>query len=167
MTVNQLKIQIENYATGQNLTYIRGTEIEANFKLDDVDTTKRAMIHFDQSEINSTVSKGSLVVLEVPTQILFLQIDPESDSDLDTIDDNVENCEKDALKFYDYILQNSTISTLVDIPGPSLERLPAFKRFDSAFSGVLLNCIIPILSTEHLCPAGALGFPYTFPYVLS
>ena len=114
MTVNELKTKIENFATSKDLTYIRGTEMEANFKLDDVDIAKRAMIHFDQSEINSTVSKGSLVVLEVPTQILFLQIDPESDSDLNTIDDNVENCERDALKFYQYLLSGGFISDLIE-----------------------------------------------------
>ena len=167
MTVKELKTEIESFANNQDLTYIRGTEIEANFKLDDVDTSKRAMIHFDQSEITSQISKGSLVVLQVPTQILFLQIDPESDSDLDTIDDNVEDCEKDALKFYDYIQKHDGISNLVEMEAPTLERLPAFKRFDAAFSGVLLNCTIPILSTQHICPELLPGFTYTFPYQLS
>ena len=167
MTVNELKTQIKAFATDQDLTYIRGTEIEANFKIDDIDSTKRVMVHFDQTEIGAVISAGSLVVLTVPTQILFLDIDPEADSDLDTIDNNVENCEKDALLFYDYILQNTSVSDLVDIPAPSFERLPAFKKYNAALSGVLFNCTIPILSTEHLCPAGAIGFPYTFPFVLS
>jgi len=162
MTTNELKTKIENFATSKDLTYIRGTEIEANFKLDDVDISKRALVHFDQTEISTAISMGSLVVLEVPTTILFLQIDPESDSDLNTIDDNIEDCENDAIMFYKYLLTGGFISNIVDLPAFSLERLPAFKRFDAAFSGVLFNCTIPILADQN-----CFGFPYTFPYVLS
>ena len=167
MTVNELKTQIQLFATDQDLTYIRGTELEANIKLDDIDTTKRVMVHFDQTEVSTLITMGSLVFLNVPTQILFLSIDPHNDADLDTIDDNVELCEKDALKFYDYILQNDSIPNVIDITAPSFERLPAFKRFDAMLSGVLLNCVIPIMSTEHICPVQQFGFPYTFSYTLS
>lgn len=167
MTTNELKTEIQYFATIQDLTYIRGTEIEANFKLDDVDVSKRVMIHFDQTEIQAVKSIGSLIVLMVPTQILFLDIDPESDSDLDTIDNSTENCEKDALKFYDYLSKNINVVNIVELPAFSLERLEAFKRFNAYFSGVLFNCQVPILSTQHLCPTESLGFPYTFPYVLS
>ena len=162
MTVNDLKTKIEAFATAKDLTYIRGTLLEANFKIDDIDTSKRAMIHFDQTEIESLVTFGSMVLLTIPTTILFLQIDPESDSDLDTLDSNIEDCEKDALTFYNYLLTGGFISDLTELPPLSLERLPAFKQMDAAFSGVLFNCSIPIL-TDTNC----FGFPYTFPYPLA
>lgn len=152
MTVKDLKTLIETFATAEDMTYIRGTEIEVNIDIDQVNPDKTVMIHFDQTVINTQAGAGGLVLLNVPTQLLFLRYDNELDSSLDTLDSNVELCEKDALKFYNFIVISTQIPDLTVLEPPSIERLPAFKRFDASFSGVLLNITIPILADYNCYP---------------
>ena len=151
MTANDLKDEIQVFASLYDLTYIRATELEANIQLDKIDITKRVLVHYDQTEIKTEVSQGQIVVKVIPTLILFLNIDSQCDDDLNTIDNYTELCEIDADKFYDYISQSGLISNLVPLGPYTLDRLPAFKRMDARLSGILFSCDIPITREDYYC----------------
>jgi hypothetical protein len=87
----------------------------------------------------------------VPTEILFIYKNSKLDDKLTDIDTLISQAELKADEFFDLLLMNAIIDDAADIGDYTLNRLEAYKEFDTIVSGVFFSWEAPIKRDNRYC----------------
>jgi hypothetical protein len=146
-----LKAEIESIITGMaGVTYYRGNHAEVNKILQKEKIVDCFAFHIDQTTITGEVS-GNYVYKVVPTEILFIYKNAKLDDKLTDIDTLVNQAEIKADEFHDLLIQSPVIDNSPEWENYELNRLEAFKKYDTIVSGVLFTWNAPIPRSKFYC----------------
>ena len=153
MSIVTLRNEIEAVInTISDCTYLRANENEANKALNKIKVSACLCIHSDRTDVTATRSQvGNYIYKEVPTEIYFVYKNTRIDDKQADVDILVSQAELKADEFYDKIIQSAIINDMAELPGYTLTRLDAFKRFDAVLSGVLFKCDLHIHRNYYYC----------------
>ncbi len=132
------------------VAYFRATHSEVNKILQKTKITDCFAFHIDQTTIVGEVS-GTYVYKVVPTQILFIYKNSKLDDKLTDIDTLVNQAEIKADEFHDLLIRNPVIDNSPEWENYELQRLEAYKRYDTIVSGVLFTWNAPIPRSKFYC----------------
>ena len=150
-TIISLKAEIEAIITGMaDCTYYRGNRHEVNKILQKDKITDCIAFHIDQTTVTGAVSPGYVYKL-VPTEILFVYKNSKLDDKLTDIDTLMGQAEQKADEFFDKLTQSVVIDDTPEFENYELNRLEAYKEFDTIVSGVLFTWNAPIPRNKRYC----------------
>lgn len=152
MTTLSLKAEIESIITGMtDCTYYRGNRDEVNKILQNNKITDCIAFHIDQTTITGVVNTIGYVNKIVPTEVLFVYKNDQIDDKLTNIDTLINQAELKADEFFDLLVRNPVIDDNADFENYELNRLDAYKEFDTIMSGLLFTWDAPIPRSKYYC----------------